>query len=163
MPFPLTNYNTSILAISAYYVLTTLPHLYAVHIATQGHYTKYHNANPRSPSNKNSIKSKLDPATYSLYERAEACHQNGFENLPLFTTAVILGTMADFPKNGFWGMTGFAAGYLVSRCLYTLAYLGFSSDKGSVVRSGIWAVGTGMCLRVIVKAAGVLGGRKAVF
>ncbi|KAF2196541.1 hypothetical protein GQ43DRAFT_445013 [Delitschia confertaspora ATCC 74209] len=160
MPSYLDPYNPSILAIPAYYVLSLLPHMYAVHTATAGHPTKFDNRNPRSSTLKSSLKGTLDAETYAKYERAESAHANGMENLPLFATAVILGNMAGFKKDGIGGLTGFAGAVLAVRAAYTVVYIGNKTQGLSVLRSSLWAVGTGLCLRVIVKAAKALGSRK---
>jgi hypothetical protein len=39
------------------------------------------NRNPRSSDLKAKLKDRLGPETFAKYERAEACHANGMENL----------------------------------------------------------------------------------
>ncbi|KAF1994063.1 hypothetical protein P154DRAFT_527304 [Amniculicola lignicola CBS 123094] len=104
------------------------------------------------------LRERIDVDTYALYERAEACHANGMENLPVFATAVILGNMAGLKKEGLGGMTGFASLFLGLRVLYTVAYLTTTTRAPTLLRSGLWFTGTILCFRTIVKAAKSLGG-----
>jgi hypothetical protein len=39
------------------------------------------NRNPRSSDLKTKLRERLGPKTFAKYERAEACHANGMENL----------------------------------------------------------------------------------
>ncbi|KAF2120551.1 hypothetical protein BDV96DRAFT_641224 [Lophiotrema nucula] len=160
MPSFLDTNNPSILAIPAYYMLSVLPHSYALGVATRGKVLTWDNRNPRSTDLKVRLKKDLDPDTYALYERAEACHANGMENLPLFATAVILGNMAGLKKEGLGGMTGFAATYLAIRVVYTAVYLGVKTNGPTIARSGLWIAGFSLCFRIIFKAAKALGGGK---
>ncbi|KAF2866790.1 hypothetical protein BDV95DRAFT_631590 [Massariosphaeria phaeospora] len=154
-------YNLSILAVPAYYMLSIWPHLYAIEVASQGKLLEWDNRNPRSSELKSKLKDGLDADSYAKYERAEACHANGMENLPLFATAVILGNMAGLKREGLSGLTGFAGLFLATRLVYTSVYLTHRTQGLTVVRTGLWAAGTGLCLRVIVKAANALGAGKS--
>jgi uncharacterized MAPEG superfamily protein len=116
------------------------------------------NRNPRSSDLKAKLKERLGPKVFAKYERAEACHANSMENLPLFTAAVILGNMAGLEQEGLGGLNGFAASFLAVRLAYTTAYLTHETQGPTAVRSALWAVGVGLCLRVIFKAAKALGG-----
>ena len=163
MPSLLDTYNPSVLAIPAYYVLSVLPHSYALSVATQGKVLEWDNRNPRSSTMKAKLKDRLDADTFALYERAEACHANGMENLPLFAAAVILGNLAGLKKEGLGGMTGFAGTYLAMRLAYTAVYLTTKTQGPTVLRSGLWVAGFSLCFRIIFKAAKALGGEKAGF
>ncbi|KAF2690993.1 hypothetical protein K458DRAFT_412309 [Lentithecium fluviatile CBS 122367] len=156
----LNTYNPTILAIPAYYLLSIFPHGYALAVATQGKLDSWDNRNPRSTELKAKLKNSLDPETFAKYERAEACHANGMENLPLFTSAVILGNLAGLKKEGFGGLNGFAASYLAIRLAYTAVYLTHKTQGPTAMRSALWAAGVGLCLRVIFKAAKALGGAR---
>lgn len=79
MSFLLTDYNISALAIPAYYILSLLPHTFALRVATQGNLATWDNRNPRSSSMKAQLKEKLPVDVYNKYERLEACHANGME------------------------------------------------------------------------------------
>jgi hypothetical protein len=75
----LDKYNLSILAIPTYYILSVLPHSYAISVATQGQVSKWDNRNPRSSDLKAKLKERLPRKTFAQYERLEACHANGME------------------------------------------------------------------------------------
>jgi hypothetical protein len=79
MPSFLGTYNPSILAIPAYYILSVLPHSYAISVATQGQLSKWDNRNPRSSDTKAKLKERLPAETFAKWERLEACHANGME------------------------------------------------------------------------------------
>lgn len=79
MPSLLDTYNPSILAIPTYYVLSVLPHSYALNVATQGELSKWDNRNPRSSTMKAKLKERLPAEIFAKYERLEACHANGME------------------------------------------------------------------------------------
>ncbi|KAF2182214.1 hypothetical protein K469DRAFT_712825 [Zopfia rhizophila CBS 207.26] len=163
MPSFFDTYSPSILAIPAYYILSVFPHSYALNIATNGKVLKWDNRNPRSTTLKSRLKDKLDAETFAQYERAEACHANGMENLPLFAAAIILGNMVGLKKEGFGGMTGFAGTFLAVRLAYTAVYLTHKTQGPTVLRSGLWVAGVGLCFRVLFKAARALGADKAGF
>lgn len=160
MPSFFDVYNPSILAIPVYHILSVLPHSYALNVATKGELTKWDNRNPRSTTMKAKLKDRLDDDSFSLYERLEACHANGMENLPLFATSIILGNLAGLKKEGIGGMTGFAATFLAVRLAYTAVYIGNTTQGPTLLRSGLWVTGVGLCFRIIFKAAKALGGGK---
>ncbi|KAH7080442.1 hypothetical protein BKA63DRAFT_488201 [Paraphoma chrysanthemicola] len=158
MPSFLDTYNPSILAIPAYYILSVLPHSYAINVASQGQLTKWDNRNPRSTDLKAKLKERLPAAEFAKYERLEACHANGMENLPLFATAVVLGNLAGLKKQGLDGLNGFAAMYLAIRVLYTGVYATHETQGLTAARSGLWMAGFALCFRTIFQAARALGG-----
>ncbi|KAF2019065.1 hypothetical protein BU24DRAFT_418663 [Aaosphaeria arxii CBS 175.79] len=163
MPSFLDTYNPSILAIPAMHMLSVLPHSYALSVATGGKLAKWDNRNPRSTTMKSKLKERLDSQTYALYERLEACHANGMENLPLFAVAVVLGNLAGLKKDGLGGMTGFAASFLAIRLAYTAVYINNKTQGLTLVRSGLWAAGVGLCWRIIIKSAKALGSSKKMW
>jgi uncharacterized MAPEG superfamily protein len=157
MPGFFDTYNPSIIAIPAYYILSVAPHSYALYVASQGKLLSWDNRNPRSSDLKAKLKERLPKETFARYERAEACHANGMENLPLFTAAVILGNLAALKKDGLDGMTGFAGTFLAIRLAYTAIYVNTRSQGPTLLRSGLWMASFGLCFRVIFKAAKALG------
>ena len=64
--------------------------------------------------------------------RAEACQQNGFENLPIFGMALLCGLVAELPG---YLMNAMAALYLMSRIIYTILYIFANSHAMSLLRS----------------------------
>ncbi|KAF2495838.1 hypothetical protein BU16DRAFT_526390 [Lophium mytilinum] len=156
MPTLLETYNPSILAIPAYYILSVIPHSYAIQLATNGKPLSWDNLNPRSSTLKANLKKTLDAETYARYERAEACHANGMENLPLFASAVILGNMAGLKRDGIHGLSGFAGLFLAIRVAYTVVYLRTTTTGPTLLRSTLWAAGSTLCVRVMLEAARAL-------
>ncbi|KAF1984696.1 hypothetical protein K402DRAFT_308158, partial [Aulographum hederae CBS 113979] len=149
--------NLSVLAIPAYYLLTLFPHAYAISL-TSPSLLRTDNRNPRSTTHKTSLREKLPPARFATYERSEAAHSNGLENLPLFASAVILGNVARLPQKGWDGLEAFAGAYLVVRAAYFVAYVRTEENRYTLVRSALWAASVALCVRVFVKAGRVLGG-----
>jgi hypothetical protein len=87
----LDTHNLSILAIPAYYILSVLPHSYALSVATQGNLSKWDNRNPRSSELKAKLKERLPAEEFAKYERLEACHANGMEVRRIFHATIIDG------------------------------------------------------------------------
>jgi uncharacterized MAPEG superfamily protein len=176
MPSFLDTHNLSILAIPAYYVLSVLPHSYALNVATGGQLTKWDNRNPRSSTLKSKLKDRLSAEEFAKYERLEACHANGMEvrfsctifanqtqayyvqNMPLFAAAIVLGNMAGLKKQGLDGLNGFAGLFLAVRLLYTGVYATHQTQGPTAARSVLWFTGVALCFRTIIRAARALGG-----
>ncbi|CAO2650397.1 Nn.00g016890.m01.CDS01 [Neocucurbitaria sp. VM-36] len=157
MPSLLETYNPSILAIPAYYILSVFPHGYALNIATQGKLGTWDNRNPRSTDLKAKLKERLPTETFAKYERLEACHANGMENLPLFASAVVLGNLAGLKKGE---LTTFVASFLAIRIAYTAVYATHQTQGPTLIRTGLWNAGVLLCFRTIIKAARALGGTR---
>lgn len=155
----LKNYNLSILAIPAYFGLAVVPHAYAIFVATRGGKRQWDNANSKGQQHKQTLKEKLSPEELGRFERAEAAHANGMENLPVFATAVILGNLAKLEQGGWGGLNAFAGSFLALRVLYNVVYINNTSREVSAVRSLIWAATVGLCMRVIIKSAWALNGK----
>ncbi|KAH7385624.1 hypothetical protein BKA66DRAFT_461661 [Pyrenochaeta sp. MPI-SDFR-AT-0127] len=153
----LDTYNPSILAIPAYYILSIVPHSLAINVASQGKLGAWDNRNPRSTDMKARLKQRLPGEVYAKYERLEACHANGMENLPLFASAVILGNLAGLKKDD---LTTFVASFLAVRIAYTVAYITTKTQGPTFIRSGLWAAGMSLCFRTIIQAAKALGGTR---
>ncbi|KAF1835483.1 hypothetical protein BDW02DRAFT_284097 [Decorospora gaudefroyi] len=150
----LDSYNVSVLAIPAYFILSVLPHGLAVFVATQGKFGTWDNRNPRSSDMKAQLKQRLPAKEYAKYERMEACHANGMENLPLFIAAVVLGNMAGLKQDD---LTAFVTAFLAIRVCYTVAYIMTSSQAPTLLRSGLWVAGFSLCFKVIIGAAAAMG------
>jgi uncharacterized MAPEG superfamily protein len=143
--------NLSVYGIPVYYVLSLLPHSYALGLVrSQG--SKWDNANPRSTNLDEAVKKSVTADIYGRFERAESAHKNGMENLPVFMAAVILGNMAKLDSTY---LNAFTAAFLSSRVVYTYCYITIADRKRSFFRSVIWAVGMLMCMTTIVKAGNV--------
>lgn len=155
----LDSYNLSILALPAYYLLSIVPHAYAITLGSGGDVSKFDNANPRSLSQKDRFKQSLSPELYARYERAEAAHHNSFESMPLFVAATLAGNMAGLKREGWDGMDGFAGAFLAVRALYAALYVNHTTQGASYVRSSLWAAGMALCVRVLVKSAKAMSGK----
>lgn len=146
-------YDKSVLAIPAYFILSTLPHSYAIHIATNGQPLKWDNRNPRATGIRKNLQERLPKETYEKWERCEAASANGMENLPLFASAIILAKVAGLDK----GETNtFAGTYLAVRALYFLNYIMTKRNEYTYIRSGLWATSVALCVRTMMQAARAL-------
>ncbi|KAF2131455.1 hypothetical protein P153DRAFT_429751 [Dothidotthia symphoricarpi CBS 119687] len=150
----LGTYNPSILAIPAYYIISLLPHTYAVNVASEGKLSTWDNRNPRSTDLKAKLKASLPAETYARYERLESCHANGFENMPIFASAVILGNMAGLRNEV---LTKFVASFLAVRLAYTATYVTHTTQGPTWIRSGLYFAGLALCFQTIISSAKVLG------
>ena len=142
--------NFSVLSIPAYYALSFLPHAYAVLVATRGQPWKWDNRNPRSSALKADLRSKLDPNTFALYERAEAASSNAYENMPLFTAAIIMGHVMGLDKKH---LDSFALQFLLVRAGHTLSYVSTRRQRWTPLRTVLYIWSVALCVRVLVKAA----------
>jgi uncharacterized MAPEG superfamily protein len=142
--------NYSAFAIPAYYILSFIPHAYAVHIIKRANNGRWDNANPRS-SNWNVVLQKSVPANvFARYERAKAAHHNCMENFAAFSAAIILGNVAQLPPGT---LNTIAAAYLLARIAYTFAYINIASKPWSFLRSGVFSVSVALSLYLMVGAA----------
>lgn len=92
----------------------------------------------------------MPPDAYAKYERSEAAHANGMENLPLFATAMILGNIANLPQDE---LTKTAGTYLALRALYFINYIMTKKQEYTVIRTGLWVGSVALCLRTMIQAA----------
>lgn len=136
MFFDVTSPNYSLFALPIMYILTLIPHWYAVSIciARDG----WKNEHPRTFVTQlaarpilGTKKMEHTPAERKIL-RAEACQQNGFENLPIFGMALLCGLVAELPG---YLMNAMAALYLLSRIIYTILYIFVDSYAMSLLRS----------------------------
>ncbi|KAF2721633.1 hypothetical protein K431DRAFT_320296 [Polychaeton citri CBS 116435] len=160
-------YSIAILSIPAYYCLAIYPHFEAVKISGNGDVSRHDNRNPKSTQHVEKIRKFLSPRQFAAYERAERCHTNNLENMPLFVAALLAGLLADqMQKAGLNGSLGlgttslmlneFALAWLLVRTLYTAAYLKIETKKLSYLRSLCYFIGVGLCFAELIQAAKVL-------
>ncbi|RMZ69013.1 ADP-ribosylation factor [Pyrenophora seminiperda CCB06] len=161
----LHGYNVSVMAVPAYFILrgiaklvlpcavSFLPHALALYVATQGKLLTWDNRNPRSSDMKARLKQRIPGKTYAMYERMEACHANGMENLPLFLGAVVLGNMAGLEEVQ---LSRFVTCFLAVRVAYTVAYMTTCTQLPTLIRSGLWITGVGMCFDTMIRAAAAM-------
>ena len=148
--------NYSIYAIPAYYILSMLPHNYALIIIKAANNGRWDNSNPRSPAWHEKIQKSTPAEIFGRYERAEGAHKNGMENMAIFCTTIVLGNLAQLPASTLNTVAGL---YLALRVIYTVAYIYIGSSKYSYARSGIWAGTIALCFYQIIRAANVFASR----
>jgi len=151
--------NYSIYAIPASLILALLPHVYAVQIIKSSNNGRWDNSNPRSSTYHDKIQKSVPAAIFSKYERGEAASKNGMENLVIFSTAVILGNMAQLPAST---LNTVSAAYLALRAVYNVVYIQTTTNKYSYVRSGVWFSSIFLCFYQIVRAANGFASRSEV-
>jgi len=139
--------NLSFFAIPAYWVLTLVPHNYAIAIMKKANNGRWNNSSPRSSKWDATLRESTPAEVYGRYERAEAAHKNGMENLALFVGAVLAGNIA---KLDSFTLNAFVVTYLCLRVVYTFIYINVSSHRYSFYRTAIWLVSTLMCLGIFV-------------
>jgi uncharacterized MAPEG superfamily protein len=106
------------------------------------------------PNNFQSCPSPLpSPFHKSRIIRAEAAQTNGFENLPLFATAVLAGNLAGLPASTLNTLSG---GYLISGVLYNLVYIDNTTEALGHLRSVVFLAGIGQIFTIFVKSGNVL-------
>ena len=74
---------------------------------------------------------------YGRYERAEAAHKNGMENLALFVGEVLAGNVAKLDN---FTLNVFIGSYLLLCIVYTFIYINVSSHRYSHYRTAVWYV-----------------------
>jgi uncharacterized MAPEG superfamily protein len=146
-----SNYRTSVLAIPAYHFLILFPHAYAITIGRRAWSTGvWDNRNPRGAQTAEKLQKGLDADSLAAFERARACSANGFENLPLFAAAVVLGNAAGVDAGT---MDTFALSVLGLRVFYTMAYLNSTTRARSGIRSLSWIAQVGLIWRMFFLSA----------
>lgn len=151
--------NYSLYAVPAYIVLAMFPHAYAISTIKSANNGRWDNSNPRSPAYNEKIQKSVPAAIFSKFERAEAAHKNGMENLAIFCTTIILGNMAQLPTST---LNTVAAAYLALRFIYNIVYIHVTTPKYSYLRTAIYFASTSLCLYQIVRAANVFSSRSDI-
>jgi uncharacterized MAPEG superfamily protein len=142
--------NLSILSIPAFYVLAYVPHVYAASLAGGGNPSRMDQRSPHSTLHKENLKAYLDVESYARYERAEAASANAYENIPLFTAAVLAGNFANLPKTK---MDRFALAFLAIRAAHSVAYINTTTQRWTWVRSVLWATTLALSFGVLYDSA----------
>lgn len=161
--------NLALVSIPAYFILCGIPHAYALYVANNGDLSHADNRNPRSTTFISGLQSSLPPAQYARYERAEAAHKNGMENMPLYIGAVFAGLIVEQAAvakvfglqsagaAAVSGLSRFVFAWFAVRTLYTIVYINTENNKWSYLRTAIFLVGQGLCFEQFWRAAVVLG------
>ncbi|KAI4671941.1 hypothetical protein J4E90_003469 [Alternaria incomplexa] len=158
--------NYPLLAIPAYYVFSLVPHIYAASLLTANGY-KINNANPKAALSPEAVKGKVPDAVFKKYQRAENAQSNNMEQMPLFAAAVIASIIAERTtatgigreviSGDATGLTTFVTAWFAVRAAYSLAYVQIATYSKSMIRSGLWVIGSGLAMYQIYKAAAILG------
>jgi uncharacterized MAPEG superfamily protein len=165
--FSSTGLNYPLLAIPAYYIFSITPHAYAAAILNQSGY-KVDNTNPKASLSPSAVKGKVPEAVFGRYQRAENAQNNNIEQLPLFAVAVLASIVAERVAGPSikiggtgdldpTGLTTFVGTFFAVRVAYTAAYVLIEDQAKSFGRSALWAVGSGLSMYQIYKAAQLLG------
>lgn len=153
-----TSLSLPILSIPFYYALAIFPHGYAINRAAKGDMKRHDNRNPKGTSFHDSLKKRLSAKEFAAFERAESCHRNHLENMPLYVAAVFAGILGESRAGvGALGLDTFVIGWNVIRVLYTANYLTAETMKWSYLRSLLYFAGTGWAFVLLYRAAVVLG------
>ncbi|GAA94936.1 uncharacterized protein L969DRAFT_78391 [Mixia osmundae IAM 14324] len=84
--------------------------------------------------------------------RAESAQSNTFENLGFFAAAIIAGNVAKLPSST---LNKLASAYVLTRVLYSFAYVTIESGPLSYIRTVLFFSGAGICITLFVKASEV--------
>ncbi|KAF7197321.1 hypothetical protein HII31_01372 [Pseudocercospora fuligena] len=142
--------NYSLYAIPAAWVLSIAPHFYAASLG------KLDNKNPRTYTRDIDGDQSIDKATKQTIIRAEGAQQNGFENMGLFASAVVIGNVAKLDN---WTLNALSGAYLASRVAYNLLYINGTSDATATARSVSFLTGIGIIWTFFIKSGNVLKDR----
>ncbi|KAJ4346213.1 hypothetical protein N0V95_005579 [Ascochyta clinopodiicola] len=158
--------NYPLLSIPAYYIFSLIPHMYAGGLLSSNGY-KVNNANPKASLSPDAVKGKVPDAVFQKYQRAENAQSNNMEQLPLYAAAVLASILAErvtakglgstAVDGDVTGLTTFVAAFLAVRTAYVVSYVQIADHSKSFIRSSFWAVGAGLSIYQIYKAASLLG------
>ncbi|QDS67659.1 hypothetical protein FKW77_004848 [Venturia effusa] len=116
------------------------------------------NANPRpdlAEKGPQAVKEgKISQKQLDRLHRLQAAHNNGLENLPLFSLAICFALIAKVPGSF---VNRFGLTYTLARVAYVLNYYYVETEAASRVRTVLWWIGNLSCATTINKAANVYG------
>jgi uncharacterized MAPEG superfamily protein len=143
-----------ILSIPFYYLLALFPHGWAIKRASQGDMKRHDNRNPKGTSFHDALKKRLTVAEFAAFERAESCHRNHLENMPLYVATVFAGLLAENKLGpGSVGLDTFVYAWNIIRILYTANYLTTETISWSYLRSALYFAGMGWAFAVLYRAS----------
>lgn len=79
----------SLLTIPAMWLTAVAPHSWAISYVKKHNHGRFDNANAKTQAFGAKLQANLPADVLARYERAEAAHRNGLENLPLFAVGVL--------------------------------------------------------------------------
>ncbi|KAF2861749.1 hypothetical protein K470DRAFT_29523 [Piedraia hortae CBS 480.64] len=147
-----------IISIPVYYVLSIVPHAVALNLSAKGNPKGRHdNRNPKSTTMQETLRQRLSARDFAAFERAESCHRNSLENMPLYVAAVLAGVLAEKKAGaGSVGLSNFCVMWHLIRLLYTANYIMTETIRWSYLRSLLYFAGTGYAFATLYKSARVL-------
>jgi uncharacterized MAPEG superfamily protein len=156
--------NYSLLSIPAYYAFSITPHLYANSLLVSNGY-KPNNANPKASLSPATVKGKVPDAVFQKYQRAENAQSNNMEQMPLFAAAVLASIIAErmtlkgatVTGSDVTGLSTFIGAWFAIRTAYCVAYVQIGDHKMSLIRSTLYAIGSGLAGWQFWKVAQILG------
>ncbi len=145
----LSTTNYSFYTIPAAWLLSIIPHQYAIILYSKSAHKRFDNCHPRSLTSKVEGDQAIDKATKRRIIRAEGAQQNGFENLAFFAAAVTAGNAAGLAPRMMNMLSG---AYLATRVVYNLVYINGDTAALAGIRSVIYTAGVGLVCAVFVMA-----------
>lgn len=152
----MASFSIPVLSIPLYYVLAVFPHGWAISRANKKNMKQHNNQNPKVKCKKyiegssmasdapqassyhESLKKRLTAKEFEAFERAESCHRNHMENMPLFIAAIFAGLLAESRIGADQvGLSSFVYGWMAIRILYTANYLSTETRVWSYLRSAL--------------------------
>ncbi|KAF2150194.1 hypothetical protein K461DRAFT_300643 [Myriangium duriaei CBS 260.36] len=139
--------NLSLYAVPAAWVLSIAPHFYAASLG------RFDNKNPRTYTRETEGDQSIDKATKGKILRAESAQMNGFENVGLFASAVVIGNVAKLDN---WTLNVLSGSYLATRAIYNLLYIRGTTDALASARSVAFVSGVGIIMTFFIKSGNLL-------
>lgn len=84
--------NYTLLAVPAMWLTALAPHSWAVEFIKKHNNGRFDNSNSKGQAFSAKLQANVPADVLARYERAEAAHRNGLENLPLFAVGVLAAT-----------------------------------------------------------------------
>lgn len=149
----LLNTNLSFYTVPLAWVLSIIPHAYAIAVHDGVSSKKFDITQPRSLTASLDSNQTVDKATKDKIVRAEGAQQNGFENVGLFAAAVVAGNVAHVEPTL---LNALAYGYLASRVVYNVIYINNTSWAMGQTRTAVFLSGIGCCFALFITAGNKL-------
>jgi uncharacterized MAPEG superfamily protein len=149
----LSSTNYSFYTIPAAWLISILPHSYAIMLYSRSSSKQFDNRHPRSLTSKLEGDQTIDKATKERIIRAEGAQQNCFENLPFYAAAVTAGNVAGLAPETMNMLSG---AYLASRIVYNLVYINGDTAALAGLRTTIYTAGVGLICAIFVMAGNAI-------
>ncbi|KAL9076179.1 MAG: hypothetical protein Q9161_001226 [Pseudevernia consocians] len=147
----------SLYTIPIAWILSLLPHLYAVKTYETASSKKFDNTQPRSLIGTVAADQSLSKATKDTIIRAEGAQQNGFENLGIFAAGVVAGNVAALDPAY---LNALSMAYIASRVAYNLVYINNTTLAVANVRSVVYISSSVLIFTMFLSAGNAM--RRAV-